>query len=339
MITMETIAEELNVSRTTVAYALGQNWRSARISPATREQILAKAQELGYQRNAIAASLKNRVTKTIGIVIPVVDGDEMLHGIEGAVGEEYTLFLGVSEYDKEREQRLLRSFQQRMVDGLIVIHSGHAENISLLQHLVERHVPIIQADRHYENLQTDMVEADNEALGATLTEHFLQRGFRNIAFLRSTVIVSNTLDRAAGYERTMRAHGLTPRLLPAQPVVSAQSRKEFAYALVRDLLRDTPRPLALVTHDLSLVAGAMKAAREAGVESSKDFAIGTVADTSDTALYDFIRTDLTMAVWSMRDMGFQAGKLLLQRLRQPANTRWRPQQIKIPCRLVRGTTD
>src|ERR1041385_1428299 len=141
MVTMNQIAAELRLSRTTVSYALGRQWRMAGISPITREQILAKAAELGYRRNAIAASLKTRITKTIGVVVPSISGDSyehMMHGIESALGEEYTLLLGVSEYDGGKERKLLYSFQERMVDGLIVVHSGHSENIDLLKHLQER---------------------------------------------------------------------------------------------------------------------------------------------------------------------------------------------------------
>src|ERR1043166_874809 len=227
MVTMGHIAATLNLSRTTVSYALSGQWRAVGISPLSREQILAKAQELGYRRNQIATSLKTRVTKTIGVVVPNMSGDSyehMLHGIESAVGNEYTLLLGISEYDANKERGILQSFHDRLVDGLIIVHAGCDESIHWIQQLQEFEIPVVQADRYFANLKTDVVEADNDALGFTLTNHFLDRGDRSIHFVRSPVTNNGTLARAHGHERAMQTRGLRPRLWPAQPVDSDEEQ-------------------------------------------------------------------------------------------------------------------
>src|SRR4029453_1958675 len=65
--TMKRIAGELGVSITTVSKVLNNH---ADISDATRTRVLAKGQELGYQRNAVARSLTRRRPHPVGIVIP-----------------------------------------------------------------------------------------------------------------------------------------------------------------------------------------------------------------------------------------------------------------------------
>ncbi len=65
--TMKRIAGELGVSITTVSKVLNHQ---PDISDATRTRVLAKVEELGYQRNAVARSLSLRRTHTLGIVIP-----------------------------------------------------------------------------------------------------------------------------------------------------------------------------------------------------------------------------------------------------------------------------
>ncbi|MBE3132212.1 MAG: LacI family DNA-binding transcriptional regulator, partial [Acidobacteria bacterium] len=65
--TMKRVAGELGVSVTTVSKVLNQH---TDIGPATRARVLAKVEELGYQRNAVARSLTLRRTHTLGIVLP-----------------------------------------------------------------------------------------------------------------------------------------------------------------------------------------------------------------------------------------------------------------------------
>jgi LacI family transcriptional regulator len=65
---MKRVASELGVSVTTISKVPQQPRRHLR---GTRDRVLAKIEELGYQRNAVARSLTLRRTHTIGIVIPI----------------------------------------------------------------------------------------------------------------------------------------------------------------------------------------------------------------------------------------------------------------------------
>ncbi len=335
MVTMEQIAAELKLSRTTVSLALGGQWQAVGIAPATRDQVVAKAKELGYIRNPIATSLRTRVTKTIGIIVPNISGDAyeyLLHGIGSALGDEYTLLLGVSEYDGEKERKLLGSFQQRMVDGLVVVHAGCDDNVSVLKELIQGGVPIVQADRAYEDLAADRVEADNEGIGFSLTEHFLAKGHRQVLHLRSTSNNSGTRARVEGYCKAMRKHRLTPRLSPEEPLSSNQDRAEFGHGLARSLLGRTRGRCCIVAHELGIAFGAIRAVNELARQG--EVSIGTVANASSNPIYEFLPRNVTLAVWSVRDMGHHAGKLVLQRLREDPENRAKRQTIRIPGRIL-----
>ena len=334
MVTLKDIAKETGLNFRSVSQALHGH---GRYSAETRQRVQQAAERLGYRPNAIARSMAKGRTYSIGIIVPTFTGDSyehMLHGIESAMGDAYTLLLGVSEYDGMKERKLLHSFRQRMVDGLIVVHAGCEENLDVMKELLHHGVPIVQADRFYGELQTDVVGPDDEALGFMLTEHFIQLGHRNIFFLRSSIVNSSTLGRAAGYERAMREHRLTPELFPDQPVAAGQDRIKFSYALAKQLLDESEMPLAVVTHDISIAFGVLEAAREMGLQDSKDLAIGTVANASDNPLYKFLPSNVTLAVWSVRDMGYHAGNLLLRRLDQPEKPAAQFQTVRIPCQLV-----
>ena len=101
--TMKRIAGELGVSITTVSKVLNNR---DDISEATRARVLAKVEELGYQRNAVARSLTLRRTHTLGIVIPDLMHSffvEIIAGIEPvASARGYGLLLCSSSENPEQ---------------------------------------------------------------------------------------------------------------------------------------------------------------------------------------------------------------------------------------------
>src|ERR687891_1382929 len=119
--TMRRIAGELGVSVMTVSKVLNNH---GDISEATRERVLAKIEELGYQRNAVARSLTLRSTRTIGIVIPDLMHSffvEIIAGLEKvASARGYGLLLCSSNEDPRKERAELDMLRQRQVDGIIL---------------------------------------------------------------------------------------------------------------------------------------------------------------------------------------------------------------------------
>src|SRR5689334_2092104 len=106
-VAMDTIAAQVGVSKTTVYRAL-QN--TGRISPATRQQILDVAIQLGYRPNRLARSLRSRRTATLGVVVTSISGSFYAYILESitqaAAQEEYSLLLACSYSSavREREQ-------------------------------------------------------------------------------------------------------------------------------------------------------------------------------------------------------------------------------------------
>src|ERR671919_1644923 len=115
--TMKRVARELGVSITTVSKVLNNR---ADISEATRSRVLAKVEELGYQRNAVARSLSLRRTHTLGIVIPDLMHSffvEIVAGIETvASARGYGLLLCSSGENPAKERSELQMLLGRQVD-------------------------------------------------------------------------------------------------------------------------------------------------------------------------------------------------------------------------------
>src|SRR5437868_11602625 len=133
---MKRIAGELGVSITTVSKVLNNH---ADISDATRTRVLAKVEELGYQRNAVARSLSLRRTHTLGIVIPDLMHSffvEVIAGIEPVASHRgYGVLLCSSSEDPAKERSELEMLRGRQVDGIVVALAHASGNPDILQHL------------------------------------------------------------------------------------------------------------------------------------------------------------------------------------------------------------
>lgn len=343
MVTLRDIANQLQISRATVSYALSDRWRAKRIRPETREMVRRKAAELSYRPNHVARSLKTRVTKTIGVLVPTVAGDftyQMLQGVEEVLGGRYTFLLGVSDWNAARERQVLESFEERMVDGILAITAGHRENLRTFEALHQRRLPIVQVEHSFPGLTTDIVESDGHAHGYETVRHLAELGHRTICFIRSPRMHAGTLARAEAYGRAMIERGLTPHLFPEAPEYSELPRIEFARRQMNAILDRHKPPLGVVTNDWNMALGALQSAESRGLRCPQDVSICSSGPTSEAQgkefvpLYDFLRVRFTSVEWSFIDLGRRAAELLVQRIESPRTSAGRPKVIQIPARLV-----
>jgi LacI family transcriptional regulator len=341
MVTMQDIAADLKLSKTAVCYALGKNWRTYGISARTRQTVLRRSHELGYRRNRIASSLSTRTTHTIGVIVPRIADmyADMVQGIETEIDGAYTLLLGISEYQAAREQRVLESFEERMVDGLIIVNAAQAANLEILQRLHENGLPIVQADRHFDSLDTDVVEADGRRLTQSLTQHLLKLGHRRIAFLNSSRLHSGTTARREGYEAAMTDCGMTP--LVWFPMAEAMVGNDVCYGRERTriaLESDAP-PTAIVSSDQVMAIGSIRALRECTLRCPEDMSVtaigldGSWRGEEEDPLSPY---PLTRMVWSVFEMGRRAGKLLLERMESDRRDWPAPRRELLAGRLIPG---
>jgi LacI family transcriptional regulator, galactose operon repressor len=324
--TMKRIAGELGVSITTVSKVLNNH---ADISPATRSRVLAKVEELGYQRNAVARSLTLRRTHTLGIVIPdlmhsffveVVAGIEPVASVRG-----YGLLLCSSGEDPRKERAELEMLRGRQVDG-IVIASAHASgNTDILLQLAGQGTSIVMIDRDdHPGVACHRVLTDDERVGQLATTHLLDVGRKAIAHIGGPTIV-HAKRREKGWRDALRARGIKP---PADWVVRGGFMESDGYRSMKRLLTVRPRIDAVFAANDPAAIGAMKAIWEAGMRVPDDIA---VVGVGDIALGDLLRVPLTTVGWSRKEEGRHAAELLLNGLDGEAEE---PKRVIIPPQLI-----
>jgi LacI family transcriptional regulator len=325
--TMKRIAGELGVSITTVSKVLNNR---ADISQATRSRVLAKVEELGYQRNAVARSLSLRRSHTVGIVIPDLMHSffvEVIAGIEPVASVRgYGLLLCSSSEDPRKERSELEMLRSRQVDGIVLASAHGSGTTELLQQLTKQGTTLVMIDRDdHPSVKCHRVLTDDERVGQLATSHLLDLGRRAIAHIGGPAIV-HAKRREKGWREALRARGIKPS---DEWIVRGGFMESEGYRAMKRLLTVRPKIDAVFAANDPSAIGAMKAVWEAGLRVPDDVA---VVGVGDIALGDLLRVPLTTVGWSRQDQGRHAAELLLNGLDD--DNAAEPQRIIIPPQLI-----
>ena len=325
--TMRRIAGELGVSVMTVSKVLNNH---GDISDATRDRVLAKIEEVGYQRNAVARSLTLRRSHTIGIVIPdlmhsffveVIAGIEPIASVRG-----YGLLLCSSGEDPVKERAELEMLRSRQVDGIVLASAHGSENDDLLRQLTGFGTALVMIDRDdHPKVECHRVLTDDERVGVLATSHLLDLGRKAIGHIGGPAIV-HAGRREKGWRDTLKARGVKSA---ADWFVQAGFMESDGYRAMKRLMSVRPRLDAVFAVNDPAAIGAMKAIWEAGLRVPDDIA---VVGVGDIALSDLLKVPLTTVGWSRKDQGLNAAELLLNGL--DSDERDPPRRVIIPPRLV-----
>jgi len=324
--TMKRIAGELGVSITTVSKVLNNH---ADISQATRDRVLARVEQLGYQRNAVARSLSLRRTHTLGIVIPDLMHSffvEVINGIEPVASVRgYGLLLCSSSEDAGKERSDLEMLRGRQVDGIVLATANASGNTDMLLQLTKQGTSLVMIDRDdHPSVKCHRVLTDDEQVGVLATSHLLDTGRRAVAHIGGPPIV-HARRREKGWRAALQARRIK---IDEAWFVRGGFMESDGYRAMKRLLTVRPKVDAVFAANDPAAIGAMKAIWEAGLRVPNDIA---VVGVGDIALGDLLRVPLTTVGWSRRDQGRHAAELLLNGLEGDAD---RPQRVIIPPHLV-----
>ena len=325
--TMKRIAGELGVSITTVSKVLNNR---EDIGHATRERVLAKVAELGYQPNAVARSLTLRRTHTLGVVIPDLMHSffvEIVAGLETvASARGYGLLLCSSNEDPAKERAEIDMLRQRQVDGIILASVNASGNTDLLQRLGSLGIGLVMIDRDdHPVVKCDRVVTDDVEVGRLATTHLVEQGRKAIAHILGPPIV-HAKRRAEGYRTALKEHKVRAR---AEWMVRGGFMEADGYRAMKKLLSVKPRVDAVFAANDPAAIGAMKAIWDARLGVPDDIA---VVGAGDIALGDLLRVPLSTVSWSRDQEGKEAARLLLDRIGPDPSETF--QSVVIPPHLI-----
>jgi LacI family transcriptional regulator len=205
--TLKQIAKELNVSVSTVSKALND---SPEISEQTKTKIKEYAKLKNYKPNVIGLNLKNRKTKTIGVIIPNILNSffaKVFSGIEKVADEKgYNVIMCISNESLEKEAHTLEMLSNGTIDGFILSVSEEAQkqnNYDHFKEIINDGTPIVMFDRTAEGIDCDKVIVDDFDSALDSTQRLIDLGCKNIALLSSVDNLSVGKLRFEGYLKAL----------------------------------------------------------------------------------------------------------------------------------------
>jgi LacI family transcriptional regulator len=210
--TLKQIAKELGVSVSTVSKALND---SPEISEPTKIKIQEYAKLKNYKPNSIGLNLKNRSTRTIGVIIPNILNSffaKVFTGIEKVADEKgYKVITCISNESLEKEINMLEMLSNGTIDGFILSISEEAQKLQQFGHfksIINDGTPIVMFDRIADEINCDKVIVDDLDSAVNATEHLLKTGCKKIALLSSIDNLSVGKLRAQGFYEAMKKHNV-----------------------------------------------------------------------------------------------------------------------------------
>ena len=306
--TLSDVARMAEVSPITASRAL----RGERaVDPTLVARVKAAVDALGYVPDPAARALASQRSMQVPVLVPLltnalfVDVLEAVHQTLAPKG--YQTLIGVTHYQPQQEEQLLRSYLAHRPAGLLV--TGFDRTEAARQLLAHSGVPCVHLMELTAAEGVHCVGFSQEKAGYAITEHLVQQGRTRIAFAAAQ-LDPRTMQRAQGYRACLQQHGLyDPRLEWLSPEPSSMA---LGGRLLADLLQSRPDCDAVFFCNDDLAQGGLLAALRLGVAVPQQLAVAGFNDLSGS---DQMVPPLTTVHTPRQAIGHAAGQMLLQLIR------------------------
>ncbi|MBJ7476064.1 LacI family DNA-binding transcriptional regulator [Rhodococcus sp. (in: high G+C Gram-positive bacteria)] len=276
--TLREIADQAGVHISTASRVLRQpepadGWSDSAL------RVRQVAEELGYQPNLWAASLRTRKTTTIGVVMPRLTDvvvATMFQGIEeAATAAGYSVLLSSPPDDLDAQRKAVEFLVSRQVDGLM-LSSIHLPGTDFVDSLPLRSLPILLLNRHVDpapsspNSSLPFVSGDDRLGGYLAGKHLLDCGYRDLGVIAGPDHASTSRERVAGFRDALTEAGLE---LPPNRIVASEFEVQGGVDAAATLLSGNTRPDAVFTVSDTIAIGVLGVARDLGLSIPDDLAL------------------------------------------------------------------
>jgi LacI family transcriptional regulator len=309
-VTLKQIAKELDVSISTVSKSLRN---SPEIGEETRLKVQAFAKFYNYRPNNIALSLKNRKTKTIGIIIPEIVHhffSTVINGIEQVANENgYSVIICLSDDSFDKEVRNMEMLANGSIDGFIMSLSKETQFKGDFHHIsevIDQGMPVVMFDRVSNEILCDKVIIDDKLAAYEAVQSLIDKGRKKIALVTTVDYVSVGKLRTDGYTKALLDNGLPFN----KNLIIKIEDVDTCEIIIGKLLEDKAIDAVFAVNELFAVTS-IKAANKIGLNVPKDLAV--IAFT-DGIISKYSTPTITTVSQSGIKMGNRAAKMLIDRL-------------------------
>jgi len=310
--TLKDVAALVGVSNATVSRVLND---SAYVSRDLSKRVKEAVEELGYNQNIIAKSLKTNSTLTIAFITADISNPYMItvaKAIEDLIhAENYHLLVCSTQGDPKRELEHLKLQMGRNIDGLVINTTGcNSEYVAEISNRIP--VILIHRNCNVPEFRGDLVDTDNEEGVYALTKNLISFGHRRIFVIKGDKHTSNNFMRFTGFCKAMAEIGIYVN--DAYPYQYDGKFSEKCGIMAIDHLSSlATKPTAVLGLNNTMTIGALKglAAHNISVPDSISIAGYNGIDNRD-----LFAVRPTIHFVDPVEVGFAAGKALLERLKR-----------------------
>lgn len=283
--TIKEIARQLNISISTVSRALHDH---PSIGLRTKMQVRKLAAEMNYEPNQTAIQFKQGKTFTIGLILPNLMEEYFSLAINGveqvALSNNYSVLIGQSHDDLEREQKILDAMRRHRVDGVLVSISKQTNAIEHFEQLDKYNIPVVFFDRvpnvpHIHSVWCSLLHSSIEAV-----ELLFRKGHKRAAYIQGPLSLNIKNERLEGYYEAHKRNNIP---VDESLIVTTDLSKEGTEKAFEKLLSLKEKPTAILAFNDTVALDTIQYAKKLKLKINKDISVVSYANWPITSYLDF----------------------------------------------------
>lgn len=307
---MRDVADRAEVSVTTVSHVINN---TRHVSDELSQRVITAMDELGYQPNILARSLRRGETKTVGVILPDSSNPyfaELARGIEDSSFEKgYSVILCNSDNSTEKERLYTKVLAEKQVDGIVMVPSTDSPE-SIIE-LLNRKIALVLVDRFVSDVDVDYVLVDNKSGGDIAVQHLIDLGHKRIGCVLGLKKVLSSDARLEGYRQALNRNGIAYQ---EEFVYQGNFQYKSGFEAAEKLLSKDNKPSAIFACNDLMAVGVVSNALERGFSIPDHL---SVVGFDDIPLATYANPPITTINQPKYGMGALATEMLLQRMRNP----------------------
>jgi LacI family transcriptional regulator len=315
-VTIYDVAKALNISPSTVSRGLQDH---PHVRKETKKNIIAKAEEMGYQQNKFASNLRQKHTNTIGVVVPKLNSYFMatvISGVEKITSQHgYGLIISQSLESWKKEISCVSTLFNSRVDGLLVSLAFDTRNLDHFNLLLKKDIPVVFFDRVAECKGCMSIVIDNYKAGYEATSHLVEQGCKRIVHIGGNLLRNVYSERFRGYKQALLDNNIE---FDQDLVFISDMNGTTGTVIAKKILKMNHRPDGIFTSNDNSAVMAILELEKSGIRIPEDIA---VVGFNNEPISEVIIPNLSTVDYPAREIGEIAATSLINKIKnsQSAN--------------------
>lgn len=331
--TIKEVAKKAGTSTATVSKVMNGSYS---ISQATIERVNQAMKELDYHPNLRARNFAKRATKSVAFVTKLDKNVgfsnphmfEIMCGLEKTLSEKGYQLIVKSISKEEACEYIKTSIETKMVDGFVIHASVISQELDNL--ILKESIPHLVIGNPNFNSHLCWIDIDNRLAGEIAAKHLLEKGYRSLAFIGGKEEDKISMHRLSGVFSVLNKHDV---IVPRGFMQQGESVCDSGYHMTEQILNKKERPDAIICANNYIAYGCVSALRARKIRIPKEMGVITFDDYPFSTILEPMLTVVDIDVF---DMGRQAGKYILQKIRKP--NLYIQSYITLPSLIIRKST-